>query len=220
MVAGDTVTVSAGTYSETVTQTTNGTSGSRIIYIAAGAVTVNRFLIDGSYVTIDGFTITTTTTDWRAAVWANSTGVTVQNCTFTGNTGTCAVLFYTGSNGCILDNCTIKNGYGQRGMVSIYGTNNTVSNCDFSSPNQSDDRDAIHVFGTGHVISGNYFHGWSWPAGTPHMDMIQTWTDAVGGNARNILVENNLFIIRLTRRLEQQVQHSSWVRMRLIDYQE
>jgi parallel beta-helix repeat protein len=68
VVAGDTVEVAAGTYSEAVSITKSGTSAAPIVFTAAPGATVivsgqsNGFLLSGrSWVTINGFVVTNTT---------------------------------------------------------------------------------------------------------------------------------------------------------------
>jgi hypothetical protein len=64
VVAGDTVRVQAGTYDETVVETTDGTKSSPITYVADGPVALRRFDITGDYVKVIGFEFTHTN-DYR-----------------------------------------------------------------------------------------------------------------------------------------------------------
>jgi len=84
MTAGDTVTISAGDYPETVQETTDGSSGSPITYLADGVVTVDQFRVDGEYIVLSGLTIDTP----RQALWTANLFLTdahnfiATNCTF------------------------------------------------------------------------------------------------------------------------------------------
>src|SRR5439155_15043430 len=84
VVAGQTVLVSAGTYTEQVTVTSSGTATAPINFVAApgGNVTIagvgNGFYLSGrSYVTIQGFNITQTTDD-GIVVKNNSSNITLR----------------------------------------------------------------------------------------------------------------------------------------------
>src|SRR5688572_17348507 len=58
VVAGDIVRVQAGTYDETVTETTDGTRTAPITYVANGNAVLRRFDITGDYVKVIGFEFT------------------------------------------------------------------------------------------------------------------------------------------------------------------
>src|SRR2546426_828180 len=58
VVAGVTVKVAAGIYSERVTVTTSGSSGSLITFQAQGTVVSQGFILQGSYLSVAGFEIT------------------------------------------------------------------------------------------------------------------------------------------------------------------
>ncbi|HYM57163.1 MAG TPA: right-handed parallel beta-helix repeat-containing protein [Solirubrobacteraceae bacterium] len=82
--AGNTVLVSAGTYNETVKPPRSGTAGAEIVFAAQPGATVTVrggsygfYLASRSYVTIDGFTVTATTSD--GIVLKSSSHITVQD---------------------------------------------------------------------------------------------------------------------------------------------
>jgi hypothetical protein len=58
VVAGDIVRVQAGTYNETVVESTDGTKAAPITYVAEGQVILRRFDITGDYVRVIGFEFT------------------------------------------------------------------------------------------------------------------------------------------------------------------
>jgi hypothetical protein len=58
LAAGDTCNILAGSYNERPSLTTNGTSGSRIIYNASAGVKIGGFTGSANYTTIQGFEIT------------------------------------------------------------------------------------------------------------------------------------------------------------------
>src|SRR5579871_382504 len=58
LVAGDTCNVVNGSYNERVTQSTSGSSGSRITYSASAGVRARGFTVSGNYITVQGFEIT------------------------------------------------------------------------------------------------------------------------------------------------------------------
>ncbi|MDO8716099.1 MAG: hypothetical protein Q7J73_04755, partial [Dehalococcoidales bacterium] len=86
IVAGDTCQVqTGGTYDERVTETTDGTSGSRITYQAqtgSPKPKVRGFTLSGDYITVDGFELTTSgmssDSSWTVGISAN-TGNTISN---------------------------------------------------------------------------------------------------------------------------------------------
>jgi len=84
VVAGQTVLVSEGTYNETVKPPRSGTAGAAIVFAAQPGATVTVrggsygfYLSLRSYVTIDGFTVTATTSD--GIVVKSSSHITVQD---------------------------------------------------------------------------------------------------------------------------------------------
>lgn len=110
LVAGDKVTISAGDYPETVHETTDGSSGSPITYLADGFVTVDQFRVDGAYIVLSGLTIDTP----RQALWTANLLLTdahnfiATNCTF----GPAPLAFGTGfvmhASGSVLSNNNVN----------------------------------------------------------------------------------------------------------------
>jgi hypothetical protein len=90
MVAGDTVTVQAGTYTEDITSGASGNSSNRITFNTNGTVYIQgRLTLSHDYITFDGFMIryAGSTSNLHGYVWLNS-----------------------GADECIVENCTIGPG--------------------------------------------------------------------------------------------------------------
>lgn len=82
MAAGDTVLVQAGSYSETARSSRSGMSESnRIIFRAVGTVNSRQFLINHSYITVDGFNLSGSIPSYEAYVSIGPNGhhATVSN---------------------------------------------------------------------------------------------------------------------------------------------
>lgn len=126
-VAGDTVIVAAGTYTERVVTAANGTSANRITIKAIGTVHMNGFDLNHSNVTISGFTI------------ESGNGAGGINCA-------------SGTTGNWLKNNRLGNkNVGH--LMNVCGTNHVLENNYFhDTPN-----DAIHIWGAGHLVRGNEF---------------------------------------------------------------
>ncbi len=144
MVAGDTVYVGAGTYSERVRPAHDGTSGSPIRYIAdgdggmtgdAGEVVIRRngqtsLEVSGdNYIHVVGFKIAGNN---DAVLWSNSRGGLLQDCEIS-----------CGRNGVTVDSnvtlrvldCTVREngGFGILVRLALFNTDIVVSGCTFTS---------------------------------------------------------------------------------------
>jgi hypothetical protein len=202
VVAGDTVIVYAGTYRETVTESTSGTSGNRITYqVNTGdTVTVNNFVLSGSYLTLDGFTVTNTASGWgKAGIYISGSYVMIRNCKPLDNN--CPGIFTEeGTSYCqILDNY-IKNsgmvGIELRGMHHAVDNNEIDGVTDIKGGFNYTDSNGMDAFGGYHTISRNYMHGITRTGGA-HLDCIQTYEKSAvdGGRAlNNTVIEKNLFL--------------------------
>lgn len=86
MVAGDTVSVQAGTYPETVTTAANGSLGSRITFQASGSVILYGWQINHGYITVDGFNVRYASSASGSAGFlafgSNGDNCIVENCIF------------------------------------------------------------------------------------------------------------------------------------------
>ncbi len=207
MVAGDTVTVGAGTYDAVVNVTTSGTASYPITFQAATGAQpiVQGFQIVANYIKVIGFEITN------------------HNMTAPAGFG----VYLVGSNAYIADNY-IHDLYFEGVMMSgdgdpnsaatsnndlvnnrflhcemaaahIEGRNNLVEDNDVAGTVQyppggpvraGADADGFRFFGSGHVFRRNYIHDIDSGAPEnpdPHTDCFQTW-----GPAANITIERNL----------------------------
>jgi hypothetical protein len=202
MVAGDTVIVYAGTYSEAVTASTSGISSNRITYrVNTGdTVTVNKFVLSGSYITLDGFTVTNTASGWGiAGIYISGSYVIVQNCKPLSNN--CPGIYTdAASSYCQLLSNYIKDsgwvGIELRGMHHTVDNNEIDGVTDIKGGFNYTDSNAMDAFGGYHTISRNYMHGVAQTGGA-HLDCIQTFDRLAvdGGRAlNNTVIERNLFV--------------------------
>jgi parallel beta-helix repeat protein len=126
---GQTVQVVAGTYSEQATVKYSGSAGSPVVFSAAPGVTVtgaaNGFKVSGkSYVTIQGFTVTSTTS--YGIYVTGSTNVTVSNNTVS-NTGA-AGIYVTGASANVTVSGNTVSGSATYGIYDNGSPNSTISN--------------------------------------------------------------------------------------------
>jgi hypothetical protein len=199
MVAGDSVSVQAGTYDETISTTRSGSSGNRITFQASGTVITGSWIVNNAFITINGFTL---------------------NGTSTSGSGARAIVLKTGGDYCkILNNqindgdinltssrsnhnnptgCLIKGNhlYGAHAMndftqINVMGTNNIAENNEIGP---CSDIDAFRIFGHDNIIRNNYVHDITLsPGSKAHMDMVQTFGDN-GDECYDNVIENNLFV--------------------------
>ena len=189
-VAGDTCLVSAGTYAEVVSESSNGSAGNTITYVASGAVTINGFGTTGDYVRIIGFTVECggvrgTGIDINNAdaveIWNN----TVQNCTDDSIRTDGGSQSSQGHNNIILGN-VVKNSSALD--FQIRGNSNLIAYNESQAPLI----DFLYLFGQRNRLINNYSHGInSDPAS--HTDFIQTGAsgDTLGGG--QALYEANFY---------------------------
>ena len=204
-----------GNYSERVTLSNSGRSGTPIVLEAdAGAtVTMEGFNIEASYVQVIGFEITTQANDndgFGVYVTGNgTTSVVIQNNTIH---DLCREGIYLDPG---VSNLLIQGNLIYRASMSgitIDGTGTTVDSNEIWGTQQyprlaggvtascadqdGADADAIRFFGSNQVIKNNYLHDIQW--GTtinpdPHIDCFQTWgvNQGSGGSTSNILITGN-----------------------------
>lgn len=188
MIAGDTVIVNPGTYSEKVATVRSGTSTNRITFRASGKVVTKTFTIGHNYITIDGFEMT-------AANQGYMMPVTGSYCEILNNvihdTGATWGIIQLNSNnvGCLIKNNRYysSTGPGDDLPVIILSGNNNIAESNEIGP--AKDIDAFRVWGTGNIIRNNYIHDITMsPGSVAHMDVIQTF----GGSSNNIVFERNI----------------------------
>ena len=179
MVAGDNVTIAAGTYAERVTITTSGTNGNPIAYNGAqvGNVVMLGFQINANYNTLSYFTVATKTASRTtgAGVWVQGSNNIInfftihdlcwEGIVLSGNTtiGTSPAAAGT-SNNLVYSNAITKARHagihveGQSNTIDANDITGTIQNPSGCSALTGTDGDGIHVFGTSQVLSRNYVH--------------------------------------------------------------
>ena len=212
--AGATVIVSTGVYNERVQIRRSGSPGFPITYQAQGSVIMRGFTINASYIRINGFEITNSSTDAF-----DGTGVFLKGASNEVRDNYIHDLIYGEgvwvSGGANRDSVSTQNNLvsGNRIVrarmagIMVEGINNLVEGNDISHSIQNPpgaparsgaDADGIRFFGAGTVIRKNYIHdihlteagnhGCFEGAGAcPHIDVFQTW-----GPASNIIFEDNV----------------------------
>lgn len=203
MVAGDTVIVNAGTYSENLSPSQSGTSGNRITYRASGTVNINTANINMGYITVDGFTVIggtniSSTGDCRQysfQIGANGNYLEILNNHFIGT----SIFWNYVSPGETPTGMLVKGnrleGYscpeGDCVVMHIFGTNHIIENNEIGP---ASDIDAFRLWGHDNIIRNNYVHDLTYTiGGAAHMDIVQTFALNNWWGYDNI-IENNLFI--------------------------
>lgn len=169
--AGDTVTVQAGTYSGGVSFSKSGAAGSPISFRAAGAAVIRgNVKVNGSYVVLDGLTVSPPSAGGYGAVTIAGQNNVLRNCLVTN---------YGASAG---DQATAI-------IFETSGSYNTVEGCTIRDLN---DIDVFHVNGDHQTIRNNIVKNVNQVNySLNHTDFIQTWGWS-GSRSSNVLVEGNL----------------------------
>lgn len=205
--AGDTVYVQSGTYDERVSISASGTSSVPILFQGQGTVTLNGFVFTGNYIQIKGFTIQVITC---SAAKGKNYGIEVDgtgsNFLIENNRIIMMPLggIYTSpqtSNGMIQNNYFENN---VENSIELHGQNHLIQGNEINGAIQKnsscgpkgDDANGIWLFGTGHVVRGNYIHDIHYTANVTdaHMDCFQTfggWESGDPARNTNILIEQN-----------------------------
>jgi len=199
VVAGSTVIVNAGTYNETVIESTSGTGPNAMIqFLANGAVTIKAFYIQGDYIELNGFTVTPTDCTWDAAIEVTGNYALIQNNRVQDSTRV-GIATRDNTTGAIIRGNIITRV--QIMGIQIMGSNQLIENNDisdfrdhFGSCNYGG-ADAIQFHGSNNTFRGNYIHDYykSSQSGTPHTDAFQTYSDPVNNKtaAKNTVIERN-----------------------------
>jgi Domain of unknown function (DUF4082) len=168
--AGDTVNVSAGTYTENLTIRTSGGSGAIIKFEGSGnAFIAGNVQLTGDYITLDGFTVSPPNVGPSCAINLGGNHDTVSNTVITNYGATAsnqATAFLTG------------------------GSYNTIDHCSVLNLN---DIDAFHVWGHDITISNNTISQVNLTNyAANHTDVFQTWGLQSSQYSYNIRIFGNL----------------------------
>ena len=192
LVAGDTALVAAGTYSERVGTSRSGTSGNQITIKSSGTVVMKGFDVNHSYITVDGFEITSTGQSTSVNVTGSYCQILNNNIHDTGGGTTSEINLTSSSANCLVKGNHIwgSQAYGNdHPCITLRGVNHLATGNEIGPIL---DGDAFRPFGSGHVMSSNYVHDLTLsPGSAAHMDVFQTFGDN-GDSAYNIVFENNL----------------------------
>jgi len=197
--AGETVIVKSGNYAERIIASISGTAENMIRYIAIGDVQIEGFQANGSYLEINGFTVTPVDCgSWRGAIDVSSSYCLIQNNSIANSTRQGIAVNNTSTSSVVRNNKIITANH--QGM-SVKGANHlivgneiadirdNINGCSITS-----DVNAVGFFGSGHVFRGNYIHDFyiSRQNGQPHMDAFQTFSALPNStSAKNVVIERN-----------------------------
>jgi hypothetical protein len=215
LIAGDTVTVLAGTYDERVQVNRSGASGTPISYWTEGQVVMKGFNITANYITINGFEVANSDRGKPGIVLTGAYNIIENNYVHHSAMVGIQILTSTasGTNLTTHDNIIRNNRiyYNQAVGMNISGRNNLVEGNEIWRTQQclpvagscSGDADGIWFFGQGHEFRKNNIHDLSFgPLGinpsigdyvdNAHIDCFQTWSsNEWSEQASNILFEQN-----------------------------
>ncbi len=200
----------AGSYPERVKVTRSGAAGAPITFETQGTVEMQGFTVTASYITLQGFRISSTsqdTTDGWGVYIKGTHNVVASNYIYHSTWGG-VILFDNTANASISSyNIVEGNTITQVGEVGIdvRGHNELVQQNDISyvmqypswmnNPPSYVDADGIHFFGSNNDIRQNSIHdiNYAQPENkSPHIDCFQTWADTNHPAAQNIVIEQNL----------------------------
>jgi hypothetical protein len=167
---GDVCIVNDGTYTESIIISRSGSSGNTITIQAANvrkAIVSGSFNLSGNYIKIDGFHINLGSSS-TVGVAVSGTGDAVTNCLIDNplnSEGYYVVGISIGGTGAAVSNNYITNvcfGFNvPSGSSSAVIQNNEVyhTHKPGGASSMCSDTDYMRIFGTGHLVKNNYFHG-------------------------------------------------------------
>jgi hypothetical protein len=210
MIAGDSVTVLAGTYDERVNISVSGSPGTTITYEAEGQVIHKGFTVRADYITIRGFEVTDTPdhpVDGIGFFVEGSHCIIEDNYVHDATRGGILIYAEPGEEFLRTDSLVQNNRLYRNAMygIQVSGRSHLVVGNDVShtiqyhpkwnNPPEGVDADGMRFFGSGHIFRNNYIHDITFddPENIdPHIDCWQTWTDRSHEVARDILFESNI----------------------------
>jgi len=190
--AGDTCLVYGGVYDEHVITASGGTGeDNRLVFRAAGVVTMKGFDIRHPYVTVNGFDITGQTVLGMVVVYPPGNYFQLLNCTIRdGGAKVYGLMLYT-SKGLSPSKAVIKgNTFKNHSYMftNIEGDGHLFENNSFE---QLRGADYLRVFGTNHVFRRNRFWKGTSGLGGNHPDFVQTFGQTATTVTQNLLFEEN-----------------------------
>jgi parallel beta-helix repeat protein len=210
---GDTCVVRTGEYSERVRVEGSGAPGAPVRFEADGSVVMEGFTVNGDYIVIKGFTVTSKVCDWK-----NGSGIYMSgsHCVLEEN-----YLYYNPKIGIIMDrsstNCIVRDNRMQKNATAglyLGGADHLVEGNEIwesieyhpdtgCGTEDSADADGIRFFGSGHIIRRNHIHDITYDdplVDDAHIDCFQTWGNAdSGGPGRETIFEQNLCEVLTTQ---------------------
>jgi parallel beta-helix repeat protein len=196
---GDNVIVTSGIYNERVNISRSGSSITMITFSANGNVNIQGFVLNGSFIKIEGFTISPPAGQGvLPAVSISGTYNIVKSCTMSDIPGP-GVNLVTGSANCTIQYNTIVRAW-INGISVTNGTNHLVEYNDISDSRCSmkgqswADANGVDFHGSGHIFRGNYIHDIytaNNPGYSPHIDGFQTYVATGKPAATNCIFEKN-----------------------------
>ncbi|MBI5510988.1 MAG: right-handed parallel beta-helix repeat-containing protein [Deltaproteobacteria bacterium] len=184
--AGGTVIVKAGSYAERPTLRSSGNAGGRIVFRSEPllAASCQGFVVNGNYVTVQGFDITTS----NDGISAGGDFVIISD-------NYLHEVERTGINSWGASNQVLRNRiYRPQMGIVVGGDDSRMENNDVErlyNWGTMGDCDYSRFFGKNIVIANNYFHGTSFDeTGAAHVDCFQTF-DNNGELAQDVLFEGN-----------------------------
>ena len=179
--AGDTCLIGAGTYNESLNIKTSGASGAPItirnyngatVTVNSGSSMTLQTTGKQSYYTIDGLRLISSASGGEGKYTIDLTSVGLANGWPYNETATVA-----GNSNIILENCYVE------GAIIMYGTNNTIQNCEFNGRNVLNDGIRSYLAAsTNTLIKNNTIHDYLGRA---------VWINVIADNAH--IVGNTVY---------------------------
>jgi hypothetical protein len=197
---GDEVQVKAGSYAERVVVAKGGTAGAKIVFrgVPARSAKMFGFNVDGApYVRIEGFDITNSS---QFDGWDETQGVFIQADyvevvdNYFHDMADAGVVGYWHEPFPNYATVSRNRMYRMQMGITNQGTGWVIEGNEVERllmyP-EGGDCDYCRLFGDGHVVRGNYFHGTDFDEiGSAHVDCFQTF-DNNGEHLRDVLIDGN-----------------------------
>ena len=195
----NTIVVSAGTYSETLTDSRSGTTGNYDRYwLASGTVYINGMSLTGNNLKVEGFTMSGKSVPaWYGLIYMNGNYIHLKNCTVTNtnmNGYTKIVLMYHSDTNTdpypqynIIEGCTFNTATGTNiPVIHMRGSHNSAIDNEFLN---FTGMDCFYIIGDSHRIAGNYAHDFT--HNHQHIDFVQVYGTVSEDSFTNFIIEDN-----------------------------